>query len=310
MDTVLGVSMAPMAVRMVLLEGENADGVTVDEDNFEIADGRGAATGSGTDQVISAILGTWEGATQAGYAVRSTGVTWTDPAEAAVLRDALAVHKMESVMLVSAFLAAAALAQEVGNATGYAQTALLFVEPDTATLAVVDTADGSISDVHRQPLHNDDRAAALAAMVSGAEALETRPEGVFVVGSGVDIAPVKPTLEAATRLMVNAPEEPETALARGAALASANAPLFSSSTAAMAYAQDSFTGAVDPFALSARYLDAPGDAAKADEGLAYSAVADGEAGPLRPSHPTRRSQRGRTRTSTPISGNRSAGRSG
>ena len=32
MDTVLGVSMAPTAVRMVLVEGENADGVTVDED--------------------------------------------------------------------------------------------------------------------------------------------------------------------------------------------------------------------------------------------------------------------------------------
>ena len=45
---------------------------------------------------------------------------------------------------------------------------------------------------------------------------------------------------------VSAPEEPETALARGAALASANAPLFASSTAALAYAQDPGTGAVDP----------------------------------------------------------------
>ena len=37
MDTVLGVSMAPTAVRMVLVEGENGDGATVDEDNFAIA---------------------------------------------------------------------------------------------------------------------------------------------------------------------------------------------------------------------------------------------------------------------------------
>lgn len=36
MDTVLGVSMAPSKVQMVLVEGENADGVTVDQDNFEI----------------------------------------------------------------------------------------------------------------------------------------------------------------------------------------------------------------------------------------------------------------------------------
>ncbi len=36
MDTVLGVSMAPTTVRMVLVEGENADGATVDEENFAI----------------------------------------------------------------------------------------------------------------------------------------------------------------------------------------------------------------------------------------------------------------------------------
>ena len=59
-----------------------------------------------------------------------------------------------------------------------------------------------------------------------------------MVGSGVDIAAIKPALESATSLNVSVPEEPETALARGAALASANAPLFASSTAALAYAQD------------------------------------------------------------------------
>ena len=156
MDTVLGVSMAPDTVRMVLVEGENADGVTVDEDNFEVSDGQDPTTPSGPNQVVSAILGTQEGAAANGYQLLSTGVTWTDSTEVVALRDALAAHKMENVMLVSAFLAAAALAQEVGNATGYAQTALLFVEPDTATMAIVDTADGSISDVRRQPLQSAD----------------------------------------------------------------------------------------------------------------------------------------------------------
>ena len=109
-------------------------------------------TVSAADQVISAILGTQEGAAESGYQLRSTGVTWTDPVEAAALRDALAARKVENVMLVSSFLAAAALAQVVGNSVGYAQTGLLFVEPDTATLALVNTADGSITDVHRQSL--------------------------------------------------------------------------------------------------------------------------------------------------------------
>jgi hypothetical protein len=34
-DIVLGVSMAPTNVRLVLVEGENADGVTVDDEDFE-----------------------------------------------------------------------------------------------------------------------------------------------------------------------------------------------------------------------------------------------------------------------------------
>ena len=275
MDTVLGVSMAPTAVRMVLVEGENADGLTVDEDGFDVNAAADAPTINAADQVVSAILGTQEGAAESGYQVRSTGVTWTDPIEAAALRDALAARKVENVMLVSSFLAAAALAQVVGSSVGYAQTGLLFVEPDTATLAVVNSSDGSITDVHRQPLTpGADSVAELATLLSSADSLDARPDGLFLVGSGVDITPIKPRLEAATGLIVSAPEEPETALARGAALASANAPLFSSSTAALAYAQDPGTGFINPYAVAPGYFDVATDNATGEQALAYSAVAD------------------------------------
>jgi hypothetical protein len=261
---------------MVLVEGENGDGALVDQDNFDVAVDDDAATFSAADQVVSAILGTREGAAEGGYQLTSTGVTWTDPIEAAALRDALATRKVENVMLVSAFLAAAALTHAVGNETNYAQTALLFIEPDTATLAVVSANDGSIADIHRQPLPEDDEAAVaqLAEMVSGAERLETRPDAVFVVGSGVDIPLIKPALEAATSLPVTMPEEPDTALARGAALASANTPLLVSSTAALAYAQDPGTGAVNPYTLDAAYFeDVSHSVATGAGAVAYSAVA-------------------------------------
>jgi hypothetical protein len=91
---------------------------------------------------------------------------------------------------------------------------------------------------------------------------------VFLVGSGVDIAAIKPTLEAATSLSVTAPEEPEMALARGAALASANAQLGAPSTVAMPYL-------------------GPGGLAESGSGeLAYSAVADDETGVHRASRAT------------------------
>jgi hypothetical protein len=279
MDIVLGVSMAPTSVRMLLVEGENADGVTVEDNQFDIATDDDAATLSAADQVISAILGTREGATEAGHALTSTGVTWTDPVDAAALHEALATRKIENVMLVSAFMAAAALAQTVGNMVGAHHTALLFLEPDTATLAIVDSADGAISDVHKELIPGDS-VAELAGMLAGLDELETRPQSVFIVGTGVDVAAIKPQLETLTALPVTAAEEPETALAWGAALASANAPLFASSTAALAYAQDPGTGAVDPFAVSPGYLaapDVPFGTELGEEDLAYSAVPDEEA---------------------------------
>jgi hypothetical protein len=285
-DIVLGLSMAPPTVRIVLVEGENADGATVDEDGFEVRtaeDADNPTIPSAADQVIATIIGTRESATEGGYRLTSTGVTWTDPVEAGALRDALAARKVENVMLVSAFLAAAALAQTVGTALGYSHTGLLFVEPDSATLAVVDSVDGSIADVCRELLPADDTEAVaqLTAMAAGADRLESRPQGLFVVGSdGVDIAMIKHELEAATPLAVSAASEPETALARGAALASAHAPLFESSTAAVAYAQDPGTGAVDPIMAAAAGIAVAGGAVgdvAADEALAYSASPDDEA---------------------------------
>ena len=195
MDIVLGVSMAPTTVRMVLVEGENADGVTVEEDNFEVVAADGAATSGAPEQVIAAILGTREGAAEGGYRLMSTGVTWTEPTEVGALRDALAFREMRSVMLVSPLLAAAALTQTVGDAMDYEYTALLFVEPESATLAVVETTDGSIVDLHRQRVHCARRSAEavteLAAMVAALDGLESRPDGVFIVGCGVDIVPLK-----------------------------------------------------------------------------------------------------------------------
>ena len=283
MDTVLGVSMAPTTVRIVLVEGENADGVTVDEENFDVANGEDPATFSAPEQVVAAILGTREGASEAGYQLLSTGVTWSDQQEAAELRGVLTARKVENVMLVSAFLAAAALAQSMGSLTGYARTALLYIEPDSATLAVVDTTDGSIADVRRELLPDDDdqAVAKLVDLVSAAEALEEHPEGLLVVGSGVDIPLIQPALEAATSLPLKVPEQPDMALARGAALASAHAPLFASSTDALAYALDPGTGSVSQHALAPGYLAvAESAAAGAEPGadaLAYSAVADDSA---------------------------------
>src|ERR1700742_5363010 len=97
-------------------------------------------------------------------------------------------------MLVSAFRAAAALAQTVGNTVGDHHTALLFLERDTATLALVDSADGAISDVHKELIPGDS-VAELAGMLAGLDELGTRAQSGVIVGTGGDIAAGERRLE-------------------------------------------------------------------------------------------------------------------
>lgn len=238
MDIVLGVSMTPTTVRMVLVEGEKADGVTVDHDAFDVTAGDGSATSSAAEQVVAAVLGTQESAAAGGHHLKSIGVTWSDHSDASALRDALTAHGIENVMLVSEGHAAAALAQAVGRAVGYDTTALMFIDRDTATLSVVKTEDGSVVKVFDRSLHSSDAMAVLTEMVAAVDAQDAAPQAMFVVGSGVDVSSVKSHLENLVSMPVSAPDEPELALARGAALASANAPAFEASTVGLAYSQD------------------------------------------------------------------------
>ena len=250
MEIVLGVSMTPTTVSIALVEGEKADGVILEHDVFEITAIDGSATSSTSEHVIAAILGTQEGAIAAGHHLVSTGVAWTDHAEAAALREALVARGIEDVLLVSELHAAAALAQAVGRAVGYDKTALMFVERDTATLAVVETVDGSVVKVLSQSLHGGDAIAVVAEMVTSLQAEESMPQGMFVVGSGVDVTAVKAHLQDLVSVPVIAPEEPQLALPRGAALASASAPRYDTSTIGLAYSQDPDGTTVHPLALA------------------------------------------------------------
>ncbi len=260
MEIVLGVSMTPTTVNIALVEGEKADGVIVERDVFDITAIDGSATSSACDHVIAAILGTQEGAIAAGHHLVSTGVTWTHHAQAAVLREALVARGIEDVLLVSELHAAAALAQAVGRAVGYDKTALMFVEQDTATLAVVETADGSVVRVLSQGLHSADTIAVLTEMVTSLQAEKSMPQGMFIVGSGVDVTAVKAHLKDVVSVPVIAPEEPQLALARGAALASANAPRYDTTTVGLAYSQDPDGTTVYPLALADEATTFLGDA--------------------------------------------------
>jgi hypothetical protein len=238
MDVVLGVSMTRTTVRMVLVNGVKADGLTLESEVFDTTAEGGAPPSNASELVSAAILGTQQSALASDHHVIVTGVTWSDPNEAVVLRESLTAQGVEDVTLVPELRAAAALAQGVGQAVGYDTTALLFITKETATLCAVETAGGSMVKVLGRRLDSADAMPALTEMMATLEARESQPQGLFVVGSGVDVGAVKSHLEKLVTLPVIVPEDPEMALARGAALTAANAPHVEASTSAMAYSLD------------------------------------------------------------------------
>ena len=271
----LGVSMTPTTIRMVLVEGERADGVIVDQDVIDLTAVDGAVPSSASERVIAAVLGTQESAIAAGHRLVSTGVTWSDRTEAALLRDAVTARGIDDVMLVSQLHAAGALAQAAGRLVGDDRTALLFVERDTATLSVVDSADGSIVQVLSRSLHSADAMAVLAEMVTSLDVHDARSQGMFVVGSGVDVTAVTSHLQSVAGMPVSAPDWPELALARGAALAAAQAPRFDASTVGLAYSKEP----EDATTAGAAYSVSPaGDAGTSLDGADIASCDDGRDG--------------------------------
>lgn len=253
MDIVLGVSMTPTTVRMALVEGDKADGEIVDHDIFETQTADDSATP--VEQVVGAILGTRESAEEGGHHLKSVGVAWSDHDAAARLRDALDAAGVKDVMMVSELHAAGSLAQAAGQAVGYSSTGLLFVDRDTATMSVVDS-DGAISKVLSRSLHSTDAMAVLGDMAAAVATADTSPQGMFVVGSGVDVTAVQAHLAELLDIPVNAPGDADLALARGAALASASAPMFDAATAGLAYSAAPGGGAVAAAPLAAPLLTA------------------------------------------------------
>jgi len=274
MDVVLGVALAssaPATIHTVLVCGEHGDGVTLEERTLDVPHDDSDEFAA-VDALIAAILRARDAADAAGHHLVSTGVTVTDPIDAAALSSRLstgALAGLANVAQISPVLAAASLAHNLGRTVGCEQMGLFSVESATATLAVVDCTDGTITQIFRQPLYDGDATSTIDTVAAGLNAAETSPDGLFLICSGGDATALRPQLEATVDQEVCEPAEPRSALARGAALASARLAVAEPEFDALAYTQEPGSGAFGPC-----YYDIPGFDA---DDLAYSAVADDDA---------------------------------
>ena len=238
MDVVLGLSMTATAGRVVLVEGERADGVTIESEAFDTIAQEGIPKPSPSEQVSNAILATQQNARSIGHNVIVSGVTWDDDAQQDALRDSMIARGLDNVVLMSEQSAAGALARTIGCALGYGTTAVLLMKPETATLSIVDSADGSITEGPTCRFDGAKFADLLPDFFSDLDANKPRPRGMVVVGSCAEINAIKSRLESIVALPVIVPEEPEFGLARGAALVAADAVGLEAATVGLAYSQD------------------------------------------------------------------------
>ncbi|MBE1548432.1 hypothetical protein GGC64_002456 [Mycobacterium sp. OAS707] len=220
MDAVLGLSVTPSAVGLVLVEGQDADGATVDRDAFEVGvRGRCSALQT-SEQAAAAVLRSEAIAATHGHRLHSIGVTWSDDAnaEASLLLKSLSDSGFDNVVAVRLPEATEALARGIAEVIGYGTTAVCVLEPETVIALIVHLRDGSVqTSVNRRIVTEEDLVRWLSTLFTRAD---WQPEALVMVGSGGDDE-LMPILERALSVPVFAPAEAQLALARGAAMASA-----------------------------------------------------------------------------------------
>jgi hypothetical protein len=221
-DTVLGLSVTPSAVGLVLVEGQDADGSTVDREAFEIVSGRHATPSQASEQAAAAVLRTEAIAASRGQRLHSIGVTWSDGAdnEASLLLKSLSDCGFDNVVPVRLPEATEALAWGIAEVIGHQVTAVCVIEPETVIMLIVHAGVGAVQTAVNHAIDTEE--ALLRWLSAVFTKADWRPEALVVVGSGGDLHSVVPRLEDILSVPVFVPAESELALARGAALASAH----------------------------------------------------------------------------------------
>ena len=217
MDAVLGLSMTPTSVGLVLVEGHEADGATMDRDAFEVHNGARQTS----EEAAEAVRRTEASAANRGVRLHSIGVTWSEDADdqASALMRSLSESGFDNVVAIRMPEATEALARGIADIIGYETTAVCVIEPETVIALIVHAGNhGAVQTVVNHAIDTEE---SLISWLSSVFAkADWQPEALVVVGSAGGFDEFIPLLEDALSVPVFSPEEAELALARGAALAS------------------------------------------------------------------------------------------
>lgn len=227
LDTVLGLSLTPTTAGWVLVDGHDADGAILDHDHVQVRDGGGVRVVQTSEQMAAAVLDAQAIAAGRDRRLHLVGLTWSDDAaaEATLLVEALTSAGFDNVVPVRRLEAVDALARGIAPVTGYEKTAVCVLDRRSASVVLVGTSGGAMrTTVKRVPDGPGGLVAWLAAMFDRSR---WRPESVVVVGSGPELDTLATQLEIALAVPVLTQPGAQSALARGAALATVRHTQFS-----------------------------------------------------------------------------------
>lgn len=225
MDTVVGLSLTSSSVGWVLVEGRDADGTILDHDDFEVrpAIGLQAVT---SEQASAAVLDAQAAAAAHDQRLHVVGVTWSDEvaAESALLLETLTDAGFDNIVPVRLHDACETLARAIAPMVGYDKTAVCVLDGESTIVVMVDSCDDeaqtAVKDLPGGP----------GALVHWLTALFDRsswqPGGIVIVGAGDDLDALSRQVEKTVPVPVITQSGAELALARGAALASAQSTEF------------------------------------------------------------------------------------
>jgi hypothetical protein len=232
LDTVLGLSLTSTSVGWVLVEGRAADGTILDHDDFEVRPAAGLQAVYTSEQASSAVLDALAAAAGHDQRMHVVGVTWSDEvaAESALLLETLTDAGFDNIVPVRLHDACDMLARAIAPMVGYDKAAVCVLDGESTVVVMVDSCD-------------DDAQTAVKELSGGPGALvhwltalfdrsSWQPGGIVIVGPDEDLESLSRRLKTTVPVPVIAQSGAELALARGAALASAQSTEFTDDTIA------------------------------------------------------------------------------
>ena len=226
MDTVVGLSLTSTSVGWVLVEGRDADGTILDHDDFEVRPAAGLQAVYTSEQASSAVLDAQAAAAGHDQRMHVVGVTWSDEvaAESALLLETLTDAGFDNIVPVRLHDACDMLARAIAPMVGYDKAAVCVLDGESTVVVMVDSCD-------------DDAQTAVKELSGGPGALvhwltalfdrsSWQPGGIVIVGPDEDLESLSRRLKTTVPVPVIVQSGAELALARGAALASAQSTEF------------------------------------------------------------------------------------